>query len=231
MKTATLFAVAGVASAMPADLDEMPAMRAELIEEINAMKTTWTAAMPIRFQNATVAQVKRQLGTILPGHTDYLELPRKTDFKAGVDIPEAFDVRTNWPECSAITGRVRDQSSCGSCWAFGSTEAFNDRYCIATGDSSTVFSVTDTLACCSGLSCGFSMGCNGGQPSGAWRFFTTEGTVSGGDWADMGTGTTCEPYPMESCAHRKYMYTHIAPTALGFTYMLHDTYDPIIRRV
>jgi cathepsin B len=204
MKTATLFAVAGAASAMPADLDSMPAMRAELIEEINSMKTTWRAAMPVRFQNATIADVKRQLGTILPGHKDYLELPARTDF-ADTAVPEAFDVRTNWPECAAITGRVRDQSNCGSCWAFGSTEAFNDRHCIATGDASTVFSVTDTLACCTGLACGFSMGCNGGQPSGAWKFFTTDGTVTGGDWADMGTGTTCEPYPMQSCAH------HVAP--------------------
>ena len=37
------------------------------------------------------------------------------------------------PQCADIIGHVRDQSSCGSCWAFGSTEAFNDRHCISTG--------------------------------------------------------------------------------------------------
>jgi len=122
-------------------------------------------------------------------------------------IPESFDVRTNWPECAAITGRVRDQSNCGSCWAFGSTEAFNDRHCIATGDATTVFSAQDTNSCCSGIHCKFSNGCNGGQPSGAWKWFTETGVSSGGDWAQVGTGSTCKPYTMQSCAH------HVAPPA------------------
>merc|ERR1712072_1669745 len=47
-----------------------------------------------------------------------------------------------------ITGHVRDQSNRGSCWAFGSTEAFNDRYCIKTGDATTLFSPEDTVSCC-----------------------------------------------------------------------------------
>jgi len=142
----------------------------------------------------------------LPGDERYMAPSNEKTVFSSVDaIPESFDVRTQWPECSAITGRVRDQSNCGSCWAFGSTEAFNDRYCIKTGDASTVFSAEDTLACCTGLSCGFSMGCNGGQPSGAWKFFTKNGVPSGGDWADVGTGTTCKPYRLESCAH------HVSP--------------------
>jgi hypothetical protein len=71
-----------------------------------------------------------------------------------------------------------------------STEAYNDRHCIAslsrqpsgsgTGAMATMrhlfgaattakpdvteFSAEDTLACCKGFSCGLSMGCNGGQP-------------------------------------------------------------------
>jgi len=79
-------------------------------------------------------------------------------------IPESFDVRTNWPECAAITGHVRDQSSCGSCWAFGTTTAFNDRYCIKHGDAATLFSPEHTNSCCSGSNCGGSAGCQGGQP-------------------------------------------------------------------
>jgi cathepsin B len=132
----------------------------------------------------------------------------RTEFKYdNKEIPDSFDVRTAWPDCAPITGHVRDQSNCGSCWAFGSTEAFNDRYCIATGDAKTLFSPEDTLSCCHGLKCSLSMGCNGGQPSGAWNWFHKEGVSSGGDWADVGKGTTCKPVTMESCAH------HTAPPA------------------
>lgn len=143
------------------------------------------------------------LGTILRGEEGYVEPPaEKKVFKTTAeDIPESFDVRTAWPECAAISGRVRDQSNCGSCWAFGSTEAFNDRYCIATGDATTVFSPEDTNSCCSGFQCSFSMGCNGGQPAGAWNWFTKTGVSSGADYADIGTGNSCKPYSMQSCAH------------------------------
>lgn len=163
----------------------------------------------MRFANATVADVKKMLGTIMPNEEGYeAPLKEQTQFSISDDaIPESFDVRTAWPECAAITGRVRDQSVCGSCWAFGSTEAFNDRYCIATGDAKTIFSAEDTNACCSGAACSFSNGCNGGQPSGAWKWFTKTGVSTGGDYADVNTGATCKPYSMQSCAH------HVAPPA------------------
>ena len=173
------------------------------------MKTTWKAAVSPKFANATVADVKKLLGTIMPGEEGY-QAPEqeKTVFSTpNSAVPETFDVRTAWPECAAITGRVRDQSSCGSCWAFGSTEAFNDRRCIKTGDAVTVLSAEDTLACCSGFHCMGSMGCNGGQPAGAWKWFTQTGVSSGADYADIGTGSTCKPYSMPSCAH------HVDPPA------------------
>jgi len=184
------------------------AIRDEIIEIVNKAGSTWTAGRNGRFQNATLADLKTLLGTVMPDEEGYYEPAAKTVFATPTsNIPESFDVRTNWPNCASVTGHVRDQACCGSCWAFGSTEAFNDRHCIATGDSKTILSPEDTVACCSGPRCGFSMGCNGGQPAGAWKWFSNEGVVTGGDYADVGKGTSCKPYsmaPMDHCGDTLY---------------------------
>jgi len=122
------------------------------------------------------------------------------------DIPEEFDARTNWTNCTVIAA-VRDQSSCGSCWAFGSTETFEDSRCIATGED-IKFSAEDTAGCCSGIWCGFSQGCNGGQPSSALSWMSSTGVVTGGDYFDKGTNVSgCKPYSLAPCAH------HVPPSA------------------
>jgi len=205
---ALLVAVAGATTIHQADYNT-PAVTQQMVDEINNMQTTWKAAVPVRFQKATVADVKMMLGTVMPGEEGYAYPDmEKVQFEtADSDIPESFDARTHWAQCSSVIGRVRDQSNCGSCWAFGSTEAMNDRHCIKTNSTKVILSAEDTLACCSGLKCQFSMGCNGGQPAGAWKWFTETGVSTGGDWADVDQGTTCKPYSMQSCAH------HVEPPA------------------
>lgn len=42
------------------------------------------------------------------------------------ELPEEFDSRKQWPQCPTIS-EIRDQGSCGSCWAFGAVEAMSDR--------------------------------------------------------------------------------------------------------
>lgn len=64
-----------------------------------------------------------------------------------------------------------------------------------------LMSVEDTTSCCTGSTCSYSMGCNGGQQGGAWNWFVEKGVSSGGDWEDNGEGSTCKPYSMQSCAH------------------------------
>ena len=46
---------------------------------------------------------------------------------------------------------------------------------ILSGDAKTLFSPEDTVSCCDGFRCNFSMGCDGGQPSGAWNWFMKTG--------------------------------------------------------
>lgn len=111
---------------------------------------------------------------------------------------ETFDARIMWPECESVIGHVRDQSNCGSCWAFGTTEALNDRACIATsGTMTTLYSTADTTACCDGEACD-SFGCGGGQISTPWNWFQSVGVVSGGAY---GEGSLCYDYTMPKCAH------------------------------
>jgi cathepsin B len=80
----------------------------------------------------------------------------------------------------------------GSCWAFGSTESFEDRRCISTGED-ILFSTEDTLSCCGGMM----MGCNGGNPSASWGWFASTGVVTGGDFGGGG----CQPYNFPPCSH------------------------------
>lgn len=139
------------------------------------------------------------MGTILDERAVKLPPREKSEYTATApkDLPASFDARQKWPECPII-GHIRDQANCGSCWAFGSTEAFNDRICIASGGKFTEeLSAQHTTSCCNLLHC-FSMGCNGGQPSLAWRWLTNNGVVSGGDYGDT---KSCWPYELAPCAH------------------------------
>jgi len=188
-------AAAAVAAVVNAD---SPATLEDMADHINSLNLSWRAEAPKKFGDFD--DVKTLCGTILSDKESFVPQAVERDYEGeNVDIPTDFDVRTNWPECAGVSGNIRDQSACGSCWAFGSTEAFNDRRCIATGDT-TLLSTTDTAANCGFLQC-FSNGCNGGQPGMAWDWFVKKGVVTGGDYEDTGKGTTCAPYPFPSCAH------------------------------
>jgi len=185
--------------------ERTPLNLVKIAEEVNALKTTWTAHVNARFSNATIADAKRVLGTILPHEEGYVHMENtRTTFDTTATLPENFDARDAFPDCAGVIGTVRDQSSCGSCWAFSGVEAFNDRYCITYGEK-TLFSPEDTVSCCTGSTCSFSMGCNGGQQGGAWNWFVKKGVSTGGDYGSVGSGTTCKPYSMMSCAH------HVTP--------------------
>lgn len=110
------------------------------------------------------------------------------------DIPDNFDSREHWPKCDSIK-EIRDQANCGSCWAFGASEAMSDRLCISSGQKDqTRISAADILSCCD--SCG--NGCGGGFPPAAWDFYQQTGVVTGDLYGDK---KFCYPYQLKPCAH------------------------------
>jgi len=175
-----------------------------IVAEVNSANASWTAEVPSRF--GAMSDVKTLCGTWMPGHANYTKtnLP---EYEADVNavFEDSIDWRTKAPQCTVIS-KIRDQSSCGSCWAFGSTETFEDRRCIATGKD-IEFSSDDTAGCCSGMYCGMSQGCNGGQPSAALKWMAKTGVVTGGDFGDIGSGSSCRSYELQPCAH------HVPATA------------------
>lgn len=110
------------------------------------------------------------------------------------DLPENFDAREQWPDCPTLK-EIRDQGSCGSCWAFGAVEAMSDRVCIHSNASIHFrFSAEHLVSCCH--TCGF--GCSGGFPGSAWSYWVRKGIVSGGPY---NSSIGCQPYQIAPCEH------------------------------
>jgi len=164
----------------------------KFIDDINAAQSTWTAA-PSKFMSWSKPSIKRLMG-VLPGYWEQHKLLTPIHHEIPNDLPVNFDARDQWPNCPTIR-EVRDQGSCGSCWAFGAVEAMSDRICIASqGAKNFHISAEDLVACCS--ECGF--GCEGGFPQSAWSYYKSTGLVTGGNY---NTKQGCEPYTLPSCDH------------------------------
>ncbi|VEL16756.1 unnamed protein product [Protopolystoma xenopodis] len=79
---------------------------------MNKLNSTWKAGKTSRFY--TVDDIIAVLG-VLP-NCEAMQLPLlKSESLGAADPSEDFDARKNWPECPSIK-KIRDQSSCGSCW-------------------------------------------------------------------------------------------------------------------
>eukprot|EP00080_Pristionchus_pacificus_P020856 PDM80876.1 Peptidase [Pristionchus pacificus] len=117
---------------------------------------------------------------------------------ADTTIPESFDARQAWPQCPEIP-MIRDQSSCGSCWAMATGEIISDRICIASGGSQQFNISSDDLMSCCGLQCG--NGCNGGNPLSAMKWYVSHGVVTGSNYEDH---SCVEGYPLTYAQDKHY---------------------------
>jgi cathepsin B len=173
--------------------EEGQAQRLEIIKTVNTnAHSTWKAGVNPRFDGTTLEYVKSLCGSLEDKGQHNLEIRDPTPVAAP---PDAFDSRTQWGSMCPSVNEIRDQSNCGSCWAFGAAEAATDRYCIETsGAKKQHFSAEDVLSCCK--TCG--SGCNGGYPSSAWQWIVSTGVVSGGNYNDF---SLCVAYELQTCDH------------------------------
>ena len=160
----------------------------EIAEKVNSLNTTWKATTYNRNFNRLLLTFRDD------NNNNAVSLPEKKFEKKNYNLPESYDPREKYPKCESLN-EVRDQANCGSCWAFGATEAMSDRICIHSDQKlQTRVSAQNLLTCCS--SCG--LGCHGGYPSSAWKYWQTTGISTGGLYGDI---KTCQPYFLPPCDH------------------------------
>lgn len=88
------------------------------------------------------------------------------------DLPEEYDFRKEYPTCNV--GGIKDQGSCGGCWAFAASEALQHRFCShSKGEQRPNLSPQNLLSCDKS-----SYGCNGGRRQTTWDFFKINGIVT-----------------------------------------------------
>lgn len=105
-------------------------------------------------------------------------------------IPASLDLRTD-----VCMSPIRNQASCGSCWAFTAIAPLEFSYCKAHGNVKVDLSEQQLVDCSTANS-----GCNGGWFTSAWSYLTA-GSV------------TEKLYPYVAIASKCKMTTSLTPTA------------------
>ena len=101
--------------------------------------------------------------------------------KRARDLPESVD----WRDKGAVS-EVKDQGSCGSCWAFCTTEMIESYAAISTGNLPTLSSQQVTSCTPNTLHCGGGTGgCSGSIPRLGYTYLQLFGHVAEADWPYM----------------------------------------------
>lgn len=143
---------------------ELHPVNDEMYSHIKQTATTWTP-MKVEdnpFAYLPIEQIRAMMGT-------KLMVVEHTAKDLGFVPNESFDARKAWPE---MIHEIRDQGQCGSCWAFGATEALSDRLAIRR-IVNTVLSPQQLVSCDFG-----NFGCEGGYLGAAWSYMHSEGVMT-----------------------------------------------------
>jgi cathepsin B len=149
----------------------------EIVDEIKRSTSLWwpSEVEDNIFKYKTEESIVSMMGTQIDLERDAMQAQDLgiMDLLEGADeaVPAEFDSRTAWTMCPFD---IKDQGHCGSCWAFGAVEAFEDRLCIKSEGEFTTDLSEQVVVSCDYV--GF--GCNGGFPLSAYGYLTLFGTTT-----------------------------------------------------
>lgn len=173
------------------------------VQEHNGKKSSWKASD----QNALLDTDDDDLLSRMAGATIDEDDPLLADWvqeknpqkKRGKRLlqtafPASFDLRVQYKNCASLKF-IRNQGSCGSCWAVAAMNSLSDNYCMKFSTSTVTvqksFSFEDLLECCPTTLCTSVNGCNGGSPISAFTFVNTTGVTTGEEFGNL---NHCKPY-------------------------------------
>ena len=172
-----------------------PFATVDMVNKINSAQSTWKASLRTPTAQMTAEHFRSLLGVRrdVVDSSLYPALPRK-HFTAEqlAEVPETYDPR-DFYSCKSMR-QIRDQSKCGSCWAFGAVSAMSDRECMLHGED-IILSAEDVNSCSKGGDC------SGGAPIMAWTYWRVAGIVT----------EKCRPYSLPRCDHYKSNATRPCP--------------------
>lgn len=179
------------------------------IEALNSVEgSTWVAGHNPGFDFMTIRDARKLFGTVLV-EKDHVNntLPQAFYDSLG-DAAAGFDARTQWGN---LIHPIRNQQSCGSCWAFSAAETLGDRVAVALGKESPVLSPEDMVSCDTG-----DYGCNGGMLDTAWAYLKSTGIVTDACFPYTAGGGTA-PACATSCADGSAWVKQKASSAYSIT--------------
>lgn len=152
------------------------------IDEHNTQNLSFKLGLN-RFADLTNEEYRsKYLGTKISGKK---RISQRYAPRLGDDLPESVD----WRKKGAVVG-VKDQGSCGSCWAFSTISAVEGINKIVTGDLISL-SEQELVDC----DTSYNEGCNGGLMDYAYEFIINNGGIdSEEDYPYKAYDSKCDQY-------------------------------------
>jgi len=158
--------------------------RVALIQEHNSNPVyTWKMGVN-KFADMTVEEQKafRGFNKRMPNLNNYVPAPPRSN----ADPPATMDWRTK-----DVVTPIKDQGSCGSCWAFSTTEDVESFVALNSG-SLLVLSPQNVVSCTPNPNqCGGTGGCGGATMELGFTYVATNGIATEANWPYTATNGKC----------------------------------------